>query len=231
MTVFEWVYLKVARLNFLCFEAEQRLREEITVNYRKIEKITFLHTQVSSCEICVGSNDYRQPGVSKISRTDRKAIVGSFFKLSPDLCRNWGGQWAVITRRHGEVNSNSGCTSSLHLREQSGLRRQRKLILPEFSDPGPDYSLWLARRKQEAVGGVGILQTPHLFPPPPRPRGAWRRESLDINSLIFQSWSLWFCCRPPWEIIAPARWPSFSTHSRVIWSRSWTLALYAFSSE
>lgn len=157
MTVFEWVYLEVARLNFLCFEAEQRLREEITVNYRKIEKITFLHTQVSSCEICVGSNNYRQPGVSKISRTDRKIIVGSFFKLLPDLRCNGGDQCAVISRHHGEVNSNSCCKSSLYLREQSGLRRQRKLILLEFSDPGPDYSLWLARRNQEAVGGVRIL--------------------------------------------------------------------------
>lgn len=74
----------MARFNFLRFEAEQRHREEITLNYRRIEKITFLHTQVSSCEICVGSNNYRQPGVGMILRTNRQIIMGSFSKLLSD---------------------------------------------------------------------------------------------------------------------------------------------------
>lgn len=69
MTEFERVYLRVTRLNLLCFEAERRLKAEITLNYRRIEKITFLHTRVSDCEICTGSNNYR-PGVSNTSRRD-----------------------------------------------------------------------------------------------------------------------------------------------------------------
>lgn len=44
MTEFKQIYLRVTRLNVLCFEAEWRLKAEITLNYRRIEKITFAHS-------------------------------------------------------------------------------------------------------------------------------------------------------------------------------------------
>lgn len=87
----------MTRLNFLCIEAEWRLKAKITLNYRRIEKIAFLHTQVSDCEICTGSNNYRQPGVSKISRTEQGIIMCCSLKLLPDLTNCSKGQHSALS--------------------------------------------------------------------------------------------------------------------------------------
>ena len=74
MTKFGWVYLRVTTLSFLCSEAERKLKAEITLNYGRTEKITFLHTLVSDCEVGTGSDNYSQPGDSRISRQSTESL-------------------------------------------------------------------------------------------------------------------------------------------------------------
>lgn len=67
--------------------------------------MTFLHTRVSDCEICTGSNNYKQPGVSKISRTDHRVIMDCISRLLPDLWLRLKRSVQCLIRNQDEILS------------------------------------------------------------------------------------------------------------------------------